>query len=155
MAYQTPINIAGAKTLVKEALEAAILDLDAEERVPVVYPISVEEYKLNNPRGAFLIVYKGADYKDTKLDSFILQDRNIQIGVIAVIRKKQSGMEPEDYIDFARETLTGLAIQVDRGENKSFPIQDEWIKEEGGEWWYGITVVIPTLNIEAEILENQ
>ena len=154
MAYAVPINIAGAKKLVKEALEAAILDLDEGEGIPVVYPISVEEFKLNHPRGSFLIVYKGADYKDSKLESAILQDRNIQIGVIAVIKKKQSGMDPEDYIDFARETLTGLDISVDRGDNKSFPIQDEWIKEEGGEWWYGLTVVIPTLNIESEILGN-
>ena len=156
MAYATPINIAGAKKLVKEALEAAILELeDPGDVVKVEYPLSVEEYKLNHPRGALLVFSKGGDYKDSKLESAILQDRNMQIGVIAVIKKKQSGMEPEDYIDFAKETLTGLEISVDRGDHKSYPIQDEWIKEEGGEWWYGLTVVIPTLNIEQEILENQ
>lgn len=154
--YATPLNIKGAKELVKTTLEAAILELEnPEDVVKVEYPLSVEEYKLNHPKGALLVVYKGADYKDTKLELAILQDRDIHIGIIAVIKKKSSGMDPEDYIDFVRETLTGLEITVDRGDNKSFPFEDMWMKEEGGEWWYAITVLIPTLNIEQAILDNQ
>jgi hypothetical protein len=156
MAYTEPLNIKGAKDLVKTTLEAAILKLEnPEDVVKVEYPLSVEEYKLNQPKGALLVFYKGGEYKDTKLENAIHQDRNMHIGVMAVIKKKQSGMDPEDYIDFCRTALTGLEIAVTRGDNKSFPIADEWIKEEGGEWWYIITVVIPTLNIEQEILDNQ
>ena len=155
------LKISEAKKLLKDELDQQILELDAADQVKTEYPISVEEYKLNHPRGALLVVYKGSDYKGSnndasKLESFILQDRDIHIGVICIIRKNASGgMDVDDYVDFVKESLTGLVTAADRADNKTYPIADEWMKEDGGEWWYGITILVPGLNVEQEILDNQ
>ena len=155
MSMYKPINISDARKLLKDKLELDMLSLPAGDRIKVEYPLKVEEYSLNDPRGVLLLVFKGSEYQKTDIENYIKQDRDIHIGVVIVVKKASSGMQPEDYVDFVRESLSGIEIQVNRQEKKTYPIKEELLKEESGEWWYGITIVVPTLNIEKIILDNQ
>lgn len=142
------MKIAEGKKTIYETIDKKLEELNLTDRVEVEIPISVEDYKLNHPRGVFLIVYKGSVYLDSDAEDFIQQNRDMQFGVIAVVRKKTTGMAPEDYLDWVREKLTGVEVDVDRAERKIYPLDEEWIKEENGVWWYGITFALPSHETE-------
>lgn len=151
----TQLKISEAKKIIKDKLDLEILSLPESERLITEYPLSIEEYKLNHPRGALLIVYKGSDFQKSKVEGFQIQPRDLQIGIIAVIKKNNGSKDPEEYVDFIKDSLTGIEIQVEREEKKTYPVKDEWLKEESGEWWYAVTIIVPTMSIEKKILDHQ
>lgn len=163
------VEIADVKKYFKEQLETAMESLTAKNKVDVDYPLTVEDYKLNHPKGALLVVYKGDEFKPSKVDKFQVQDRDIQIGVIVVARHKMDTMAPEEYIDFVRKAMTGKDLFeafpfdaetdsgyiIDRPDSKVYPAESEWIKEDQQIWWYGITFIAPVTSVEQGVLNDE
>lgn len=144
------MTIKEALNLVQTTLETAVSSLEAVDKVLVEIPRSVENYKLSHNRGALLIVYRGSDYQQSELVQVVAQNRNIRIGVIAVIRKKLTGMSPEEYLDFIADSLSGIEI-VNKLSRALIHIEDdEFLDEIEGVWYYAATVVVPCDFIEVE-----
>lgn len=138
------MTIKEALNLVKTTLETAVSNLEAADKVLVEIPRSVENYKLSHNRGALLIVYRGSDFQQSEIVQIVAQNRNIKIGVIAAIRKKITGMSPEEYLDFLADSLSGIEITNKLSRALTFVEDDEFLDEVEGVWYYACTVVIPT-----------
>lgn len=132
------------KNMIKNTLENAVNTMIAPEyKIPVEIPSSIEEYKLSHPIGAYLIIYKGSSFNKKDVKNIIAQDRDIEITVVVTARYKNS-YPPENYLDFAISTLSGLEISGKRTDRRVYCKQDEWLGEEAGIWSYAATFVIPT-----------
>lgn len=132
------------KNMIKNTLENAVNTMIAPEyKIPVEIPSSIEEYKLSHPIGAYLIIYKGSSFTKKDVKNMIAQDRDIEITVVVTARYKNS-YPPENYLDFAISTLSGLEISGKRTDRRVYCKQDEWLGEEAGIWSYAATFVIPT-----------
>jgi hypothetical protein len=66
------------------------------------------------------------------------------------VRKQELGKQPEEYVEFAIEALSGLEIDEfsGRAERKVYVESDEWIDEEQGIWRYIVTFIVPTEFLE-------
>jgi len=134
--------ISDLKNIIRVQLEHAENNLSTHLRIPVEIPPSIENYKLSHPIGAYLVVYRGSSYKDKGTRPKIAQDRDVEIGVVVVSRFRNE-YTPEDYLDFAIKSLSGLEMTAKRSDRKVYCASDEWIKEENGVWWYAATFVCP------------
>ncbi|MCU7494767.1 MAG: hypothetical protein HF314_12000 [Ignavibacteria bacterium] len=150
MIYYT---IESVKELVKTKLEASMADLNGESRLPISFPRSIDDYKLNHSKGEILIVYKGGKFSPSKAENGVLQNRDIKIGVIAVIRKTTDNLTPEAYVEWATDALSGTELDVDRPDRFITAEEDEWLKEQNYEWWYGITFNVPVVFVEKQYRE--
>ncbi len=144
------MTIKEIKNKIIDTLETEIAKLDTVCQLPVEVPISIEDYKLNHPKGAYLVVYRGGNFSKTKVAQAIRQDRDLEFGIITVIRNTAKGMLPEEYVEFAIESLSGLEIETPRAERLAYVISDEWIKEENGIWWYAVTLTVPVDFLETK-----
>jgi hypothetical protein len=144
------LTLSEAKKIIGTKLAEAVNALPESERIPVDFPKSVSEYKLNHPNAAYLIVYGGGQFNKAKSPGVIYQDRDIKIGVISVVRKQELGKQPEEYVEFAIEALSGLEIDEfsGRADRKVYVESDEWIDEEQGIWRYIVTFIVPTEFLE-------
>lgn len=131
------------KTTIKTILVKAISELDVTMQIPVEIPTSIEQYKLSHPIGAYLIVYKGGTFKPREMLNVLAQDRDIEIMIVVVARNTQN-MTPEDYLDFAIDTLSGCEINTKRTDRKIYFSQDEWLGEQDAVWSYAATLIVPT-----------
>ncbi len=132
-----------AMNFIVSKLKSAFEELPESERLKVEIPESIEEYRLTHPNGAALIVYRGSDYEDAGVSGYTVQKRNMEIGVIIAARRKSERMQPEEYIDFVLDKLSGTKTEAKFNSKKIHAVQDEWIKEENGVWFYGVTFAFP------------
>lgn len=139
------------KQLIRDRLQQAVnSDLATNLRIPVEIPPTIDNYKLSHPIGAYLIVYRGSKYASKNLKLVIAQNRDVEIGVIVVSRYRNE-YTPEDYVDFALNSLSGIEMQAKRTDRKVYCVSDEFIGEENGIWWYAMTLVVPVEFFEAGI----
>ncbi|MEG8946607.1 Gp37 family protein [Rosettibacter firmus] len=127
------------KNMIKSNLEAAVSNLPQQLRIPVEIPISIDQYKLSHPIGAYLVIYKGSSFKQKDVKNIIAQDRDIEIMVVVTARYREE-MKPEEYLDYAIEQLSGYQTDSKR---TVYCSQDEWLGEEAGIWSYAATFVVP------------
>lgn len=140
-----------AMNFVGSKLKTAFEELSESNRLKVEIPESIEEYRLTHPNGAALVVYRGSDYEDAGVSGFTVQKRNMEIGVILVVRRKSERMNPEEYVDFVLDKLSGAETGAKFNSKKVHAVQDEWIKEENGIWFYGVTFAFPNDFVESAI----
>ncbi len=146
------MKVIDAMNFVKSKLETAMSDLPDAEKLIVEIPESIEDYKLSHPNGALLVVYRGAEFEQANVSGYTVQQRNMEIGVIILARHKHSGKKPEEYIDFTLDVLSGKDVSSKFNKQKKITaVSDEWIKEENGIWFYGVTFNFPTDFIEEDL----
>ncbi|MEJ5352452.1 MAG: Gp37 family protein [Melioribacteraceae bacterium] len=131
------------QNLLKNKLEEAIENnLPQNLKIPVEIPVTIENYNLRHALGAYLIVYKGSTFTHKDLKTIIAQNRDLEFGIIIAARYR-TDFTPEDYLDFAIKSLSGIETDSKRTDRKIYCSNDEWIKEENGIWWYAATMIVP------------
>jgi len=143
------MTIKDAKDIIKNQLLKDIALLPKAERVTVEYPKSIENYQLTAPTAAYLIVYKGGKYSESKTPNIVLQDKDMEISVV-IVSKNLAGKTCEEHIDFIADSVAGIEIDGMRPDGKIIPVSDEWIDETDGVWKYAITFKVPVDFIEKE-----
>jgi|YNPBryulayer2012_1023412.scaffolds.fasta_scaffold03782_2 hypothetical protein len=139
------------KEYIKNTLQAEMNEkLPLNLRIAVEIPGSVSNYVLTHPIGAYLILYEGSEFVKRELVNYIAQDRNMKIQVYIICRHRNE-MTPEEYIDFAINSLTGAEISVNKNDNKIYCLKDEFIGEENGVWTYVATFIVPEEFFESKI----
>lgn len=147
------------KNFVMEKLQLDVAVLPQKYQVITESPRSIEKYQLNHVKGALLMMGKGADYKGddsrpSKAENCIIQDKDYQFAIVTVIRKLDDGMDPEEYLDFVENSVSGLEIDNHRWWRKIYAIESEFIKEENGVWWHMVTFSAPLLFTEQAVIES-
>jgi len=140
-----------AMNFIVSKLKSAFEELPVSKRLKVEIPESIEEYRLTHPNGAALVVYRGSDYEDAGVSGYTVQKRNMEIGVILAVRRKSERMQPEEYVDFVLDKLSGTETEAKFNSKKIHAVQDEWIKEDNGVWFYGVTFAFPNDFVEEEL----
>jgi len=131
------------KELIKTELEAKIENnLPNNLKIPVEIPTSIEQYKLSHPIGAYLVIYKGSTLKQKDVKNIVAQDRDIEIMVIVTARYKFD-YTPEQYLDFAIESLSGYVVDAKRTDRMIYCREDDFLGEEAGIWSYAATFIVP------------
>lgn len=121
--------------------------LEAGRRLIVESPVSIESYKLSHPLGALLVVYRGSTFEDNELANAVKQHRLINIAVMAVVRNSPNNTPVEEWVEFVINSVSALTTDASQ---LTTVTEDEWLKEENGVWWYGITVSVPTDFLKTE-----
>ncbi|MEM3091770.1 MAG: Gp37 family protein [Candidatus Pacearchaeota archaeon] len=131
------------KEIIKSLLEESVKNkLSPHLQIPVEIPTSIEQYKLSHPIGAYLVVYKGSNYEQKDIRNIIAQNRNIEITIIVTARYRNE-FTPEEYLDFAINSLSGYDTGAKRTDRLIYCSNDEWLGEENGIWSYAATFVVP------------
>lgn len=158
MSYKN-VKISEAMEYVEQLLKDAVAQLPDREKVDVERPGTIEGYRLSHGRGSFLIVPGKGTLDNKEFPNTIIQDHDMMIYVYPVIKYISGRNEPADYVDFVMDTLTGVEIQPAEGSKRADRqmYATDWtvVKEEHGEWWFLVGVVLPYSRFEKEYLQNQ
>lgn len=125
---------------IRARLATAIPSMAAE-----LYPDKPAEYRLNHPRGAFLVGYGGSKTDDPALMDLVVQSRTIDVQITIVQRQLNGNGGVIDSLDDLIRTITGYA-PPDCG--KLYLRSDQFLGETGGLWQYAATFSCQTALVE-------
>lgn len=129
------------KNFIREKLENMFLQLPIEDRLDVIIPDSIENFKLVHPVGAILISYQRSDFKEAGLNYDVSQYRDVTLTLFVIARKKK--LYPEQYVDLIIDELFGVEVEAKRADRFIKVIKDEFVDETNGVWTYAIDILIP------------
>jgi len=144
-------KISEAMSLILATLLDEAPKLDQGDIVSVRRTPSLDNLMIDGPKGTIHILYMGGNHKKKDLrNNAILTNRDLTIGCIAHIRYFDEGMKPEDYVEWLNDVLCGIEVENTRPEyeRKIYPINDELIEQENGEWKFLVRFGVPIDFIE-------
>ena len=115
-----------------------------------LFPDKPAEYRLNHPRGAFLVSYGGSKSEQPSLMDLIVQSRTADFSVTIVQRQLNGNGGVLDTLDDLVRVLTGFA-PPDCG--KLYLRSDQFLGETGGLWQYAATFSAQTVLVE-DVLDS-
>lgn len=150
-------NITQLLKLLQEKLSDAAKILDQRDNVVVEIAATIEGITIKGPKGTVYLIYLGSKHsKKDERNNAVMNNRDIVIGAIAFVKYFSDGMKPDEYVEWINDTLTGIEIENTRPEyeRKIYPINDELIDENLGEWKYMVRIGVPVDYIEKQYRIN-
>jgi|GEM_PF-2881269 len=149
-------NITEIFELFEARLTEGAASFKQSDKIAVERLTTLTGYALKNVRGAYGIIYTGAQYNDKEEKNRIVQlKHDILMSVVSIIRfidnglsiekAKRYGMMPAEYADKAVEILSGIPIFSHRAayDRKIVPLKTELVDEADGVWRYMTTFRVP------------
>jgi hypothetical protein len=139
-----------AKAVVVNLLNAKMLTLDAAQQVPVSTPLDIETFLTKHPIGELAVYYSGSKKQKPEPDYQVVRqnvDREVSI-VIQVRKLLGEVMQPDEWIGFVEDAVSGYEVDCARADRKTHTIEDELLGEDVNLISYGITVIVPGEFIE-------
>lgn len=131
----------------KAMLQAAADRLKAQ--VPGVgvelYPENPSAWRLNHPRAALLVDYRGSDYGELADTGIVVQGREIRLGVSVVARTLHDAYGALMLTDAARVALLGQVLPDCR---KLRLVSERFVSQEAGIWIYELVFAAESLVVE-------
>jgi len=134
------MNIKTIENDIINQLQNNIIDLKTEG-----YPENPAEYKLIHPKGAILVHFKGSLYDKPDENGFIQQTLNLDFGLTLMVKKLRDKSGAYAYIAEIISVLTGY---TPTSCGKMYPVNTEFLKEDGGIWKYSLDFTVPAENFE-------
>lgn len=108
-------------------------------------PERASSWRLNHPRAALLVDYRGSRYGQLQRMGLVAQPRTVQIGVNVVARTLNDAYGAVALVDAVRAALLGWTPPHCKALAAA---SDRFVAEEGGLWFYEIVFEAETLAIE-------
>lgn len=108
-------------------------------------PERPQSWRLNHPRAALLVDYRGSRYAAMERMGQIVQPRTVEIGVSVVARSLHDAYGAVALVDAVRAALLGFGPPHAR---QMTAVSDRFVGEEGGIWIYEIVFAAQTLAVE-------
>lgn len=108
-------------------------------------PERASGWRLNHPKAALLVDYRGSRYGEPQRMGLIAQARTVQLGVNVVARSLHDAYGAVGLVDAARAALLGWTPPHCKALTAA---SDRFVAEEGGLWFYEIVFEAETLAIE-------
>jgi len=144
-----------AKELVFSLLNAANETLAVKDRVQIDMPATFSNFKFNHQRCHILVFYRGSGFAKSETTDIIKQDRDIEIGIMIGVRINQKSKDPEEYLEFVIDALSGQVVNDDRPDNMIYCLSDEYLDEESSDVtlikWHGVTFAVPATYLELSL----
>jgi hypothetical protein len=135
------MSIETIETDIINKLKTEIPDLKVEG-----FPDRWNEYRMIHPKGAILVQYTGSRFVDTELGfQSVQQLRNLEFGIVLIIKGLRDRTGAYTYIDSIVSTLTGFEPTDCL---KMYPVSDDFLAEENGVFYYELKFIIPIENFE-------
>lgn len=129
------------KEFLRVKIEEMFQALPSDDKLDVLIPDSIDNFKLSHPIGAVLITYKGSQFSDAKVNYNVSRLRDLTFTILLIARK--SDRYPEEYIDLLIDKLSGIETTAKRADRQVKVIADEFVDETSGVWTYAIDIVAP------------
>jgi hypothetical protein len=124
-----------------EQLKTGITDLKIEG-----FPDNWSDYKMIHPKGAVLVQYMGSRFESPELSfQSVQQLRNLEFGLVLIIKGLRDKTGAYAYIDTIISTLTGYKPT---GCLEMYALSDDFTAEENGFYFYELRFMVPTDNYE-------
>lgn len=136
IAFDTRAVLAAVASRLKEAVPGVEVGLTPER---------ASGWRLNHPRAALLIDYRGSRYGEPQRMGVLAQGRTVQLGVSVVARTLYDAYGAVGLVDAVRAALLGWAPPHCKALAAA---SDRFVAEEGGLWFYEIVFEAETLAIE-------
>lgn len=117
--------------------------LSDNDIIPVESPSSIENYKLSHPVGSVLVIYSGSQFNRREAVNSIIADRDLEFGVVVIVRDVPGKLKPEYYLQYIIDSLNGLKYK----DELCYVAEDTFQEEVGGVWSYYIKLIVPTIYI--------
>lgn len=134
------------ENLIIEKLKATHQDFQVES-----FPSKFEEFSFTHPLGAILLRYQGSSFSDSQAIGILIQDEKIEFALVIGLRYLSCSQEAYPFLGSIKEALTGFKPQ---GCSKMQPVKAEFVDEENGDLWYGMTFSLTLTAFEKAQLEN-
>lgn len=127
-------------TAVADRLKSAVPGVEV-----AMTPERPQGWRLNHPKGALLVDYRGSRYGEANRMGQIVQPRTVQIGISVVSRSLHDAYGAVALVDAVRAALLGFAPPHAKALTA---VSDRFVGEEGGIWLYEIVFAAETLAVE-------
>jgi hypothetical protein len=133
-------------------LRDEIKKLPQEQQRNVEEIVNINTFAIPNPFGVIGVIPVSGKLDKSKIESGILQDHDVGMGVIVAMRYVSGHPKPISYVEYVMDSMTGLYLENNRPDRQVYPLgweplEDKW---QNGEWWYQITFVCPIDHYEKE-----
>lgn len=108
-------------------------------------PERPQSWRLNHPRAALLVDYRGSRYAAHERMGQIVQPRTVEMGVNVVARNLYDAYGAVALCDAVRAALLGFTPPHAR---QMTAVADRFVAEQGGIWIYEIVFATETLAVE-------
>lgn len=108
-------------------------------------PERPQSWRLNHPKAALLVDYRGSRYAAHERMGRIVQPRTVEVGVSVVARSLHNAYGAVALVDAVRTALLGFGPPNAR---QMTAVSDRFVAEEGGLWIYEIVFAAETLAVE-------
>lgn len=136
--------------IIEQQLNDAAALLNNDQRIAVEQPGSITSYRLQHPRGSLLIVPGKGNFQPKGNPGNVILDHNMFVDVYVVVNYLAGKEHPSFYVDFVMETLNGVEIDTKRSDRQLICYDWDVVKEERGEWWFVVSVMIPLVRYEKD-----
>jgi hypothetical protein len=105
----------------------------------------LKQYRLVNPVGALLVVYRGSEFGEPESTDCIVQEERVFFDVIVVAKDLRGHRGIYSRIDAVRTALTGYRVP-DCG--RMYPVDIAFVHEAGKTWFYAVTFAFGAIAME-------
>lgn len=108
-------------------------------------PEHPQGWRLNHPRAALLVDYRGSRYGAVSDVGIVAQPRELSLGVSVVARALHDAYGALALVDAVRLALLGYKLP---GCNKARLASDRFVAQEAGIWFYELVFSVETMVVE-------
>jgi len=110
-----------------------------------LYPDNPATWRMNHPRAALLVDYRGSKYADVLDTGIVAQERTVSIGISVVARTLHDAYGALALVDAVRLALLGQRLPDCR---KLALDAERFVSQEAGIWIYELTFAAESLVVE-------
>lgn len=110
-----------------------------------LYPENPNAWRLNHPRAALLVDYRGSKYGETVDTGIVAQGRELSVGVSVVARTLHDAYGALAITDAVRLALLGFRLPDCR---KARLESERFVAQEAGNWIYELVFSAESLAVE-------
>ena len=115
------------------------------------FPANFSEFSFTRANGCLLVRYQGSSFSGSKAIGFMVQEERIEFSIFIALRYLNSFQEAYPHLKQVKQTLTGFKPE---GCSKLQPTKAEFLDEENGDLWYGMTFSLTRTAVETTEAEQ-
>lgn len=134
------INTKELLIAIQNRLKAELPDVAVE-----LYPEKPTGWRLNHPKGALLVDFRGAAFGNAKDSGLALTERTLSFGVSVVARTLYAAFGGLELLDKTRQALNGFVLPHCK---KILPKSEKFVGSESGLWVFEFVFSTQTVELE-------
>jgi hypothetical protein len=145
--FDTPLDLPqSSATLALLDATVAYLESKNKDLAVALFPDKPESYRLNHPKGAFLVQFAVGRFGDLKSTSLVAVDRKRDLAIAIMARQLNGANGAIALLDRLMTQMTGWKPPA---HSKCVPVEERFVRENEGIWTYVARFRTQTLHVES------